>query len=168
VPVNSIESRPPLVSTHGPPLVSTHGPPLVPVSRGHLLCLYPGAGAQEHEQDQGLALRISHRQVSAPCLRLEEIESFHTLGGYRRCRCYSAVRYTIVNRSRRICCREDKAWVAKKTHGTCVHSRVRSMSMGWELVRILLCCQVLSRSCRVCRVILFFHTGRKPIFVKPV
>ena len=34
---------------------------------------------------------------------LEEIEASHTLGGYRRCRCYSAVRYTIVNRFRRIC-----------------------------------------------------------------
>ncbi len=38
-------------------------------------------------------------------LKLEEIEASHTLGGYRRCRCYSAVRYTIVNRSRRMCCR---------------------------------------------------------------
>ena len=28
-------------------------------------------------------------------LKLEEIESSHTLGGYRRCRCYSAVRYTM-------------------------------------------------------------------------
>jgi hypothetical protein len=27
-------------------------------------------------------------------LKLEEIETSHTLGGYRRCRCYSAVRYT--------------------------------------------------------------------------
>ena len=39
-------------------------------------------------------------------VKLEEIESSHTLGGYRRCRCYSA----------------------------CVHVRVRSMSMGWVLV----------------------------------
>ena len=31
-------------------------------------------------------------------VKLEEIESSHTLGGYRRCRCYSVVRYTIVNR----------------------------------------------------------------------
>jgi hypothetical protein len=34
-------------------------------------------------------------------LKLEKIEASHTLGGYSRCRCYSAVRYTIVNRSRR-------------------------------------------------------------------
>jgi hypothetical protein len=50
-------------------------------------------------------------------LKLEEIEVSHTLGGYRRCRSYSVVRYTIVNRSRRICCRQDKGLVAKKTHG---------------------------------------------------
>ena len=31
-------------------------------------------------------------------LKLEEIEVSHTLGGYRRCRCYSVVRYTIVNK----------------------------------------------------------------------
>jgi hypothetical protein len=31
-------------------------------------------------------------------LQIEEIEV--TIGGYRRCRCYSSVRYTIVNRSR--------------------------------------------------------------------
>ena len=37
-------------------------------------------------------------------LNLEEIEASHTLGGYRRCRCHSAVEYTIVNRPRRICC----------------------------------------------------------------
>jgi hypothetical protein len=36
-------------------------------------------------------------------IKLEEIESSHTLGGYRRCRYYSVVRYTLVNRSRRIC-----------------------------------------------------------------
>ncbi len=35
---------------------------------------------------------------------LEEIETSHSLGGYRRCRCYSTVRYTIVNRFQRICC----------------------------------------------------------------
>ena len=50
-------------------------------------------------------------------LKVEEIEVFHTLGGYRRCRCYSVVRYTIVNRSHRISCREDKGLVPKKTHG---------------------------------------------------
>jgi len=32
-------------------------------------------------------------------LNLEKIEVTHTLGGYRRCRCYSVVRNTIVNRS---------------------------------------------------------------------
>jgi hypothetical protein len=49
-------------------------------------------------------------------LKLEEIEaSLYTLGGYRRCRCYSAVRYTIVTRSRRIC-RKGKGLVAKKNH----------------------------------------------------
>jgi hypothetical protein len=32
-------------------------------------------------------------------LNLEKIEASHTLSGYRRCRCYSVVRYTIVNRS---------------------------------------------------------------------
>ena len=26
-------------------------------------------------------------------------------------------RYTIVNRSHRICCRKDTGWVVKKTHG---------------------------------------------------
>jgi hypothetical protein len=35
-------------------------------------------------------------------VNLEEIETSHTLGGYRRCRCNSAVRHTIVNRSHRI------------------------------------------------------------------
>jgi hypothetical protein len=35
-------------------------------------------------------------------IMFEEIEVSHTLGGYRRCRYYSDVRYTIVNRSRRI------------------------------------------------------------------
>ena len=30
-------------------------------------------------------------------LKLEEIEASHTLGGYRRCKYYSTVRYTIVN-----------------------------------------------------------------------
>ena len=50
-------------------------------------------------------------------LMLEEIEVSLTLGGYRRCRCYSDVRYTIVNRSHRICCRKGKGLVMKKTHG---------------------------------------------------
>ena len=50
-------------------------------------------------------------------LKLEEIEVSHTLGGYRRCRCYSVVRYTIVSRSRRIYCRKDQGLVPKKTHG---------------------------------------------------
>ena len=49
-------------------------------------------------------------------LNLEEIESFHTLGGYERCR-YSDVRYT---GSSRICYRQGKGLVvAKKTHGPC-------------------------------------------------
>ena len=50
-------------------------------------------------------------------MKLEEIEDSHTLGGYRRCGCYSAVRYTIVNRSRRICCHKGKGFVVKKPHG---------------------------------------------------
>jgi hypothetical protein len=50
-------------------------------------------------------------------LQIEEIEVSHTLGGYRQCRCYSVVRYTIVNRSRRICCWNGKGLVAEKTHG---------------------------------------------------
>jgi hypothetical protein len=50
-------------------------------------------------------------------LKIEEIEVSHTLGRYRRCRCYSDVRYTIVNRSRRIFCRKDQGLVAKKNHG---------------------------------------------------
>ena len=41
-------------------------------------------------------------------LKLEEIEASHTLGGQRRCRCYSAVRYTVVSRSHRICCHKSK------------------------------------------------------------
>jgi hypothetical protein len=50
-------------------------------------------------------------------LKLEEIEVSHTLGGYRRCRCYSPVRYTIVNRSHRICYDQGKGLTMKKTHG---------------------------------------------------
>ena len=49
-------------------------------------------------------------------LKLEEIEASLTLGGYRRCICYSAVRYTIVSRSHRIFCRKGKGLVVKKTH----------------------------------------------------
>ena len=49
-------------------------------------------------------------------VHLEEIETSHTLGGYRRCRCYSAVRYTIVNRSHRIFYRKGKGLITKKTH----------------------------------------------------
>ncbi len=49
-------------------------------------------------------------------LKLEEIESSLTLGGYRRCRCYSVVRCTIVNRSQRICFRKVKGLVEKKNH----------------------------------------------------
>ena len=50
-------------------------------------------------------------------VKLEEIGTSHTLGGYRRCRCYSDVRYTMVNRSYRICSRKGKGLVVKKTHG---------------------------------------------------
>ena len=35
-------------------------------------------------------------------LKLGKIEGSLTLGGYRRCKYYSVVRYTIVNRSHRI------------------------------------------------------------------
>jgi hypothetical protein len=49
-------------------------------------------------------------------LKLEELEVSHTLGGKKRCRCYSTVRYTIANRSRRICCPKGKGFVAKKTN----------------------------------------------------
>ncbi len=35
-------------------------------------------------------------------IKLGKIEGFLTLGGYRRCRYYSVVRYTKVNRSHRI------------------------------------------------------------------
>ena len=37
-------------------------------------------------------------------IKVEEIEVSHTLGGYRRCRCYSVVRYT-----KRFGC-EKKPW----------------------------------------------------------
>jgi predicted double-glycine peptidase len=50
-------------------------------------------------------------------LKFEEIEDSHTLGGYRRCRYYSPVRYTIVNRSWRIFSHQGKGLVPKKTHG---------------------------------------------------
>ena len=53
-------------------------------------------------------------------INLEEIEDSLTLGGYRRCRYYSGVRYTIVNRSHRICFRKDKGLVVKKTMNLCV------------------------------------------------
>ena len=59
-------------------------------------------------------------------------------GGYIRCRFSSALRYTIVNRSPRICLK-DKGLVVKKKHEHLgVNPRVRSMSMGWVLVLILL------------------------------
>jgi len=46
--------------------------------------------------------------------KLEEIETSHTLGvnQSRRCRYYSVVRYTIVNRSHRISSRKGKGLVA--------------------------------------------------------
>jgi hypothetical protein len=52
----------------------------------------------------------------------------------------SFVRYTIVNRSRRIC-RKGKGLVEKKTHDN-VHARSTNMNMGWVLVWILHCCQI--------------------------
>ena len=61
-------------------------------------------------------------------IKLEKIEVSHTLGGYRRCRSYSVVRfrYTIVNRSRRL---EDddllppKVWLRKKPMDLCACER---------------------------------------------
>jgi hypothetical protein len=52
-------------------------------------------------------------------LKFQEIETSLTLGGYRRCRYYSDVRYTIVNRSPRICCHKDKGLVAQKNPCEC-------------------------------------------------
>ncbi len=75
-------------------------------------------------------------------LKLEEIEASHTLGGYRRCRCYSAVRYTIVNRVSKNLLPEGQRFPCDKTPWTCVCERARIMSMGWVLVRVLLCCQI--------------------------
>ena len=49
-------------------------------------------------------------------IKIDEIEVSLTLGGLRRLRWYSTVRYTIVNRSRRICCRKGKGLVVKKNH----------------------------------------------------
>jgi len=63
-------------------------------------------------------------------VKLEEIEASHTPGGYRRCRCYSDVRYTIVNRSLRICCRV-KGLVAKKTHGPVCMRKGGSWVWAW-------------------------------------
>ena len=57
-------------------------------------------------------------------IKFEEMEDSHTIGGYRRCRCYSVVSYTIVNRSLRICCREDKGLIVEKTHRpVCIRER---------------------------------------------
>jgi hypothetical protein len=62
-------------------------------------------------------------------IKLKKIEVSHTLGGYRRCRSYSVVRfrYTIVNRSRRICYHQGptgpdrvKVWLGKKPMDMCV------------------------------------------------
>ena len=54
--------------------------------------------------------------------KLEEIETSHTLGvnQSRRCRYYSVVRYTIVNRSLGIYFRKDKGLVVTKTMDMCV------------------------------------------------
>ena len=49
-------------------------------------------------------------------IKLEEVEVSLTLGGCRRCRWYSDVRYTLVNRSLRIYYRKGKGLVTKKTH----------------------------------------------------
>ena len=46
----------------------------------------------------------------------------HTLGGCRRCRCYSVVRYTIVDRSHRIAARA-KVLFRKKIMDLCVFVR---------------------------------------------
>jgi hypothetical protein len=55
---------------------------------------------------------------------LEKIEASYKLGGYRRCRYYSVVRYTIVNRFRRIFYRQGQGLVAKKSHGpVCMRER---------------------------------------------
>ena len=80
-----------------------------------------GVSLGKHEQSEGdrllpdplcLLERIKRKVVGEEVtgvgvmkdeeLRLEEIESSHTLGGYGRCRYYSVVRYTIVNRSLRL------------------------------------------------------------------
>ena len=53
-------------------------------------------------------------------VNLEEIEVSHTLGGYRRSEYYSVVRYTIVNRSHRICFHKGTGLVVKKNVWTCV------------------------------------------------
>ncbi len=65
-------------------------------------------------------------------VKFEEIEASHTPGGYRRCEYYSAVRYTIVNRSRRIFSRKDKGLVVKKkTMDLCVYeSQEREDGVG--------------------------------------
>jgi hypothetical protein len=49
-------------------------------------------------------------------VKFEEIETSYTLGGYRRCRCDSTVRYHVVHRSVRICYHKDKGLVLKKNH----------------------------------------------------
>ncbi len=67
-------------------------------------------------------------------LKLEEIESSHTLGGWRRLRFYSVVRYTIVNRSRRIYYRKGEGLVVKKAHRpVCMRERGAWAWVGWDL-----------------------------------
>jgi hypothetical protein len=74
----------------------------------------------ETTYQQGLMVGKGREGIRCLCvLNLEEIEASHTLGGYRRFRCYSTVRYTTVNRSRRICCRKGNDLVVKKNHGPC-------------------------------------------------
>ena len=60
----------------------------------------------------------------------EKIETSHILGGYRSCRSYSDVKYTIVNRSRQNLLPEGQRFGHEKNPWTCVHARARSISMG--------------------------------------
>jgi hypothetical protein len=65
-------------------------------------------------------------------LKLEEIEAPHTLGGYRRCEYYSAVRYTMVNRSRgESAAGRGKVWLRKKPMDLCAcESEEREHGVG--------------------------------------
>jgi hypothetical protein len=65
-------------------------------------------------------------------LKFEEIEAPHTLGGYRRCEYYSAVRYTMVNRSRgESAAGRAKVWLRKKSMDLCAcESEEREYGVG--------------------------------------